>query len=455
MMDIGKILNKHITKPLWFKYQGNDYRFLLPKLSKLNTSPAENIRKFQLERIKDIISNAYRNVPYYRDRWKKLNLNPIKIESLEDLTKFPLLTKTELRVKTNAFLSELSDQSGLIESGTGGTTDSPIVLRYDKKRLMYKMAEMHYFRKWWGWELGDKVAYLWGAPQDIPNIKSLKYRVLNFFIGRNLYMFASLMDTAIMDSYIHRINRFKPDILQAYSNPLYILSKYIIKNKIKVHRPKSIVTTAEPLLPEQRKAFKEAFGCEVFSFYGCREGGYVGIECSEHDGYHINCSSLYIEFIADGKPVKASEIGSIVFTDLLNRDMPFIRYQIGDLGILDKHQCACGCPLPKMKFFAGRETDVFVTPKGKMIPGVSLCDRVIEDCRGIQQLQFIQNKVDEIEVKIVKGNEYTQEDIRKLDEKLDVYFRGDLKVIKNFVDDIPKEKSGKTRFCISNVPKPI
>ena len=58
-----------------------------------------------------------------------------------------------------------------------------------------------------------------------------------------------------------------------------------------------------------------------------------------------------------------------------------------------------------MKFFAGRETDVFVTPQGQMIPGVSLCDRVIEDCRGIQQLQFVQNKLDELEVKIVKGNE--------------------------------------------------
>ena len=90
-----------------------------------------------------------------------------------------------------------------------------------------------------------------------------------------------------------------------------------------------------------------------------------------------------------------------------------------------------------------------------MIPGVSLCDRVIEDCKGIQQLQFVQNKIEELEVKIVKGNEYTEQDMRKLDEKLEAYFKGNFKIKKHFVNDIPREKSGKTRFCISNVPKPI
>jgi phenylacetate-CoA ligase len=263
------------------------------------------------------------------------------------------------------------------------------------------------------------------------------------------------MDPGIMDGYIRRINKFRPDILQAYPNPLHILSKYIIENNITIHRPKSIVTTAEPLLDGHRKVFKEAFGCEVFSFYGCREGGYVGVECREHNGYHINCSSLYLEFVSGGKPVKPNEIGSVVFTDLLNHDMPFIRYQIGDFGIPDDQSCSCGCPLPKMKFFAGRETDVFVTPQGQMIPGVSLCDRVIEDCRGIQQLQFVQNKIDQLEVKIVKGIEYNEEDMHKLDEKLEIYFKGNLKIIKDFVDDIPKEKSGKTRLCISNISKPI
>ena len=295
MMSIVKVINSNIIKPIWFKYQGNDYRFLLPKLSKLHNLKIGEIRKYQLERVKEVVSDAQKYVPFYRNKWKVLGLSSKRIDKLDDLSNIPILTKRELRSNISAFLSEKTDRSTLIESGTGGTTDSPIVLRYDKNRLLFKMAEMHYFRKWWRWDLGDKIAYLWGAPQDIPNIKSLKYRILNTIISRNLYLFAALMDEEIMDNFVRQINRFKPDILQAYSNPLYILAKYIIRNNIKIHSPKSIVTTAEPLLTEQRRAYKEAFGCDVFSFYGCREGGYVGIECSEHDGYHMNCSSLYIE----------------------------------------------------------------------------------------------------------------------------------------------------------------
>ena len=108
-----------------------------------------------------------------------------------------------------------------------------------------------------------------------------------------------------------------------------------------------------------------------------------------------------------------------------------------------------------MKFFAGRETDVFITPQGDFVPGVSLCDRVIEECRGIQQLQFVQNKADELIVKIVKGSDYSSRDMMQLDARLDSYFQGKLTIVKEFVDNIPKEKSGKTRFCISSITKQI
>ena len=74
-MDINKVVNRHIVKPLWFKYQGNDYRFLLPKLSKLNNSPVKEIRKYQLEQVRNIVSDAYKSVPFYREKYKTLGIN--------------------------------------------------------------------------------------------------------------------------------------------------------------------------------------------------------------------------------------------------------------------------------------------------------------------------------------------------------------------------------------------
>jgi phenylacetate-CoA ligase len=452
-MKLDAFLRSRVTIPLWETYHGRYYYDELEQIRSFHNKSLEEIRDRQFKLIKNIISHAYKHVPYYSTKWRELGIHPDDINDWNDFQNLPILTKTDIRNNSDKFISDTSDKNKLIKSGTGGTTDSPIVLYYDNHRAKVKEAEMHYFREMFHWYHGDKVAYLWGAPQDIPNIESFKYKLINRLTYNRLYLFSSLLNEETMTAFLNRINHFKPDIFQGYTNPMYILAKYILKNKKKVCSVKSIVLTAEPCSPHQRHTIEEAFDCEVFTFYGCREGGYVGYECSQHSGYHINCSSLYMEFIKDNRPAEPGQLGNIVFTDLLNFDMPFIRYEIGDVGISDNTSCPCGSPLPLMKFFAGRETDIFVAPDGSLVPGVSFCDRIIEECDGIQQLQFIQNTTDTINVKIVKGPMFSDNDMKLLDEKLFSYFHGKMNIEKEYVNDIPKEKSGKTRFCISNVDK--
>lgn len=454
-MNIDKYIRRNVTIPLWFLHRGMHYGKERKLVQTLHNYSLEQLREYQLKRIRQLVEYAYRKVPFYQREWRDLGLEPGDIKSFEDVHRIPIMTKVKMRANSKELLSTESANKKLVQSGTGGTTDSPIVLYYDYARARMKEAEMWYFRKWFQWEQADKVAYLWGAPQDIPHSESIKYKIINRLTNNNLFLFSSLMNTSIMDGFIEKLNRFKPDILQGYSNPVHIFSQHILESGAKVNAPKSIVLTAEPCLPHQRKMIEKAFNCEVFTFYGCREGGYVGIECGQHVGYHINCSSIYMEFLNGKNPAQPGEMGNIVFTDLYNFDMPFIRYQIGDLGVPTDTLCSCGSQLPLMKFFAGRETDVFIRPDGCFVPGVSLCDRIIEDCAGIEQLQFIQNKIDELIVKIVKGRNYSDADMAQLDARLQNYFQGKLTIVKEFVENIPKEKSGKTRFCISNVAKKL
>jgi phenylacetate-CoA ligase len=454
-MAIEKWLRKNITIPLFQIHKGASYQKELTFVKSFHQKSEYEIKAYQLAKLKKLIDHAYANVPYYYDEWREIGLEPGDIKSFSDFENIPLLTKTKIRNNAERLFSKECRKEQLIKSGTGGTTDSPITIYYSKKRARIKDAEMHYFREWYNWFIGDKVAFLWGAPQDIPNISNLKFKLVNRITDNKLYLFSSFLNNDTMDEFVKKLNIFKPDILQGYSNPVHIMADYILKHSVNIHPPKSIVLTAEPCQPSQRKTIEKAFNAEVFTFYGCREGGYVGSECNQHTGYHINSSSIYMEFVNDRGKASPGELSNIIFTDLFNYDMPFIRYQIGDLGIPSQEKCACGSPLPLMKFFAGRETDVFVTPSGSYVPGVSLCDRIIEDCKGIQQLQFIQNTIDELSVKIVKGPDYSERDMKQLDERLNYYFKGELNIIKIYVDNIPKERSGKTRFCISNVSKSI
>lgn len=451
-MDLLYHLNSRFLQPLWMKYKDIDYRDVLRDIREFHKKSLDEIRSYQLLRIQKLLRHCYENVPYYRTEWDNIGLRPCDIHNLEDIATIPVLTKKKIRSNYKDLFSRDSMSKKLIVSGTGGTTDSPITIKYDKKRAKVKDAEMHYFREWWGWNLGVKHACLWGAPQDIPNIKSLKYKLRSLLIDRFLILFSAFINDKIMNEYVNKLNRFKPVVIQGYSNALFLLANHIINNEIKIYSPKSVIVTAEPCTAYQRKTIENAFNSEVFSFYGAREAGYIGVECGRRKGFHLNCYGLYVEFINhDNHHCHEDEIGRIILTDLYNFDMPFIRYEIGDMGSPDFNSCDCGSPLPLMNFFAGRETDVFIMPDGSYVPGISLCDRIVTDCKGIEQLQFIQNSIEELHVKIVKGASYSEADMVLLDKDLNSYFKGKLKIRKEFVSDIPKEKSGKTRFCISNV----
>lgn len=451
-MDLYKPIYTSVVKPLWLKYKKAYHPKYHRDIQRFHTLRIEQMRSRQLQKLQRIVEHAYNYVPFYRREWDAGGFKPQDIQTLGDIKRIPILTKDKLRSQNQEFVSEKTNERELIVRKTGGTTTTPVRFLYSQERMLYKTAEMDFFRQWWNWDFGDKVAYLWGAPQDFPDLTSARWKVYNAIFGRNLFMISSLLDEAIMETYARKMIRFRPAILQAYPNPAYIFSQFIRRKGIRMPPLKSVILTAEPIHDYQRQAVEEVFNAPVYTFYGARESGYAGVECDMHDGYHVNCSSLYVEFLEGNSDVRPGDMGNIVFTDLLNMDMPLIRYMIEDMGIPVPGSCPCGSALPKMKFSAGRETDVFVTPDGKYVPGVALAGD-IGDCEGIAALQMIQDKPDQLVVKIVKSEKFSEKDIAVLDKQIFTYFKHAVQVTKEFVDEIPKTKSGKIRLYISNVPK--
>lgn len=454
-MSLVDRLHKHLILPAWNRRQGMDPGRFRPRVEAALRAGPDALRREQWTAVRDMLSYAGERVPFYRDRFEGAGVVVESLTGIEDLARVPILTKEEMRRDPMRLLDPTLDVSRLNRSGTGGTTDSPIPFFYDDDRRDMKLAEMEVFRSWYGWTPSSKVAYLWGAALDIPDLGSWKYRVRSRWVERRLYLLAARLNPSIMDEYADRLDAFGPEIIQAYSNPAHILAAHLLATGRRVRPPKAVIVTAEPCTAAQRAIIAEAFGCPVHSFYGAREAGYIAAECPEGGRFHVNAHGLHLEIVKEGRPVATGEMGHVILTDLLNLAMPLIRYQIGDLAALSPDHCPCGRALPVLEFFAGRETDVFVTPDGDLVPGVSLCDRVVTECAGFAQLQFIQDVPEKLVVKLVKGPDYSDRDMRVLDEALRDYFGGRLAIEKVFVDDIPRAASGKTRFCISNVPVPL
>ena len=174
----------------------------------------------------------------------------------------------------------------------------------------------------------------------------------------------------------------------------------------------------------------------------------------EKGGLHIDDNNVIVEFLkSDGTPAEPGQQGNITLTCLNNFVMPFIRYNIQDVGIKIAEDCPCGRKLSLMYPVQGRNSDIITTPNGSQLI-VHFFTGLFEFIEGVDQFQVVQAQPDEIEVKIVKNEKFTETDTQKITDGIKTGGGEDLKIVFNFVEQIPPQSSGKRRFVISKI-KPI
>jgi phenylacetate-CoA ligase len=196
----------------------------------------------------------------------------------------------------------------------------------------------------------------------------------------------------------------------------------------------------------QRAAIEQVFGCPVTNRYGCEEVSLIASECERRHGLHVNADSVYTE-IASG------ESGKLLVTDLTNRAMPLVRYQIGDVVVGSGRVCGCGRGLPMIERVEGREADYVVTPSGALISGISLTENFALLIPGTAQVQIVQESLHFLRIRLVADDRFGDAGRRRIAELVADTFGPGVRHEVELVDAIPQEPSGKYRFCISKVAR--
>ena len=413
------------------------------------TLSRKEIESHQWENLLRLLEDAYKHVPFYRARFAEAGLSPKAIRDPADLEKLPILTKGDIRSNQESLLNSCFRADDLITSATGGTTDSPITIYLDRDAWSRRRAAALFFSRWFGYEIGERLALLWGAEQDFPKYKTWKSRLREWLVGPVLWLPSSYLNDEVMLRYYQLLRDFSPGVLQAYPTPLYIFACFLERKGLRLAIP-NINVVAECLYDYQRAKIEAVFNTKIFNWYGARELGHIGTECREHQGLHLNTYGLYAEVIPDAGRSGDGK-GQLLFTDLSNRAMPLIRYQIGDIGMISQRECACGRALPFIEHVGGRYVETFKKKDGTYIPGVAFTNRIIQEHFGIEKLQIVQKDYGYYHLNIVKGKEYREEDLRGLKKRMCDFIHEPLAFEVNFVDDIMPEKSGKVLFCKSEV----
>lgn len=445
-MDIIRPISKHIIFPLYELKEGRHSLKKLKELMEYQYMPRELAGDLQLKRLKDLLHYAAVNCDYYKSLFKTIKFDPSSVKSIEDIKLLPVLSKGNIKDNLDKLIADEYRHKKKWPIRTGGSTSVPLRLFINDEGIEHRKAVTLRHNSWAGYEPGDLLGAIWG---NTDKEYSFKERLYNILVNRSLYLDTLKMDDKYILSFVNLIKKKKVRILMGHSHSVFKFAEFIKRKGINGIQLRGIITTAEMLYDHERKVIEEVFGNIVFNRYGCEEVGLIASECEEHDGLHINSDGLIAEVLNSDE----KKPGRIIITDLYNRAVPLIRYDIMDMATIKTGPCRCGRTLPRLGKIMGRTTNFLYTPEGKMVSGVSILDTFTIHIPGIKQVQIIQDKIDELKFKIVKDDGFNEKSLSLFTEKIPGYFGKKMKYHIEYVHKIPQTERGKYNFSICNIPK--
>jgi phenylacetate-CoA ligase len=443
-------LAKNIVYPLGDLALGTSVMKYYHWLQKSQWYSPEQLHEIQNSKLKNLISHIYNNVPYYKKLFMDYGLIPNDIKDMNDLNKLPILTKEIIRSHFDEFIPVNFKNYKPILNLTGGSTGEPLRYYITKDVASISWAGMYRGWGWAGYKFGDK-RITFGGSSLVPNKKPSFLQLTRQRLERNLPLSVVSMNKEKYESCIAIIRKYKPIFLKGYPSSIYLLADYCMNNKINDIRFKAIFSTAEVLLPQYRELIQIQFNCKVYDQYGSYDGGGQALECEKHSGFHITVEKVIMEIVDEnGSHVPPGQPGRIIVTDLHNYAMPFIRYDVGDIGVMDNEPCSCGRNLPMLKSIEGRTTDIIKFSNGICISGPAIV-HLFRLQTHVKQYQVIQNAKDELLIKIVKAEGYSDIDTEIFMSVLKHHAGEGIEINLEFCDEIPTGSNSKYRFIISKV----
>jgi phenylacetate-CoA ligase len=369
----------------------------------------------QLKRLKEVVKNAYENVPYYRKRLDGMNIKPDDINTLKDIEKLPFTTKDDLR-DSYPFEMFAVPRKEIVEVHTSsGTTGKPTVSGYTRGDIEI-----------WS-EVMARGLSMAGVTDDDIIQNTHGYGL--FTGGFGVHYGAQKIGATVIPISTGQTKR-QIEIMQDFGTTVVIFTPsyglYLAEEleeegiNTKELNFKAIGFGAEMWTEEMRQKIEKRFNAPAYNIYGLTEiiGPGVGLECSEQDGLHIFEDHFYPEII-DSETLEIlpeGEKGELVLTTLTREGTPLIRFRTKDITKLKRGECGCGRNLVKMDSITGRTDDMM------KIRGVSVFPSQIEKALlRIDELephyQIIVTRphlMDEVEVRVEASEDLFSDEIKEL-----------------------------------------
>jgi len=400
---------------------------LLELFPRIEKSDIQDIKKFQEEKLKELLKYLDTHSPFYQNVFKEKNIDISSIHTLEDLSKLPVTTKTDLQLHNDDFfcvpMTEIVDFST-----TSGTLGDPVTFglsEKDMERIAYNEAISLSCA---GISKGDVV-------QMITTIDKRFIAGLAYLLGlRKIGAGVVRMGPGIPELQWDSVFRYKPKYLITVPSFLLKMIDYAEKNNVDYKNSGVIgaVCIGESIKNQDfsdnilSQKIKEKWNIQLFSTYASTEMSTAFTECEFQNGGHQHPELIITEILdEDENPVKNGETGELTITTLGVEALPLLRFKTGDLVKAHDEPCRCGRNTMRLGPVIGRKQQM-IKYKGTTLYPPAMND-ILNDFNGILCYQIIiqSNEIGLDEIIIKLSTEISDENF---ENEVRDHFRAKLRV---------------------------
>jgi len=415
------------------------------------------IREVQERRIRAIVAHAGTHVPFYREAFRRLGLDPAEIRTAADLGRLPLVARSDVQRDPESFRSRAWPLEACATLESGGSSGQPLTVFRDPASFPAEAAQRERLRSLVTRLAGRRFRH---READIVPIDSSAADAVRQVRRQTLVPGGLRIERRIYSIWrspaelIPELDRYRPDVIGSYGSYLEALFAHLREGQATMRLPPVVVYGADAMTDGMRAYILHELGIELLSSYNAIETPGVGWECEAHRGYHLNVDLCPVRLVRpDGAPAAAGESGEVVISNLVNHGSVLLNYRLGDLASPLSGPCPCGRTLPMLSFLEARATAWLHLGGGRTIhPHAARLPFRKE--RDLWRYQVVQEERRRFLVRTVLNPDCDRDLMApRLAALLRKSLGQDVDVRVECVDDLPRGASGKVQTVVPLPPE--
>ena len=359
----------------------------------------------------------------------------------------PIMKKVDFQKPLSERLSNGYSEKTVYINKTSGSSGEPMVFAKDK--MCHAMVWANIIRRfhWYGIDFNHSwQARFYGMPVDFAS--AAKLRLKDFLSHRYRFNIFDLSDAGL-ETITAKFRSKKFDYINGYTSSIVMLAKYLRKKNLILKdicpTLKVCIVTSEMLFEEDKMLLEKQFGVPVVNEYGSAELDIIAFQNTD-DQWMINAENLFVEILDENnRPLPNGQLGKIVVTALYNRAHPFIRYEVGDYGMIAENSTP---KKPILQKLIGRTNDFALLPSGKKPAGMtfySITKKLFGDDGNVKEFVIRQVKTDTFEIDYTSERLLNSKETAHMEKIFADFLEPGLTFIFKRKDQLERSKSGKLK----------